>query len=114
MALGDALVFLSKTVAKSEQTLRAGQPREIPAPCGKVHGHGSPNARLRSGDPTVELLLLGGDLFRGRRGRRGAQVRDEVGDRPVRFVPDGRYRRNLRGGKSTGNALVVEGCEILG
>ena len=64
-------------------------------------------------DARDELVLPRDDHLRGRRRRRRAQVGDEVGDRDVGLVADGRDHRHRAAGDRARHDLLVERPEIL-
>ena len=72
-----------------------------------------PQAILQPIDAAAELVLGRDDDLGGRRRRRRAHVGDEVGNRDVGFVADGRDDRHRRARDGARHDLLVEGPQIL-
>ena len=64
-------------------------------------------------DPADELVLAADHDLGGGRRRGRAQVGDEVGNRHVGFVADGRDHRHRAGGNRPGDDFLVEGPQVF-
>lgn len=114
LTLRDPLAPLAQPVPEAEQSLRTDRPGEV--------GAAEREARIYSPlDPVppavgapAELRLLFGDELRCRGRGCCPKVRDEVGNRDVGLVSDGRDRRNPGGRECASDPLVVEWREVLG
>src|SRR5437867_1584681 len=76
-------------------------------------GRGALEALGQLGERIDHRLLLADDELGGRRGRWRAQVGDEVGDREIHLVADGRHHGRLGAGDGARDDLFVEGPEIF-
>ena len=75
----------------------------------KVEPGGLPGPAAEIVDPLGERLLFFHDHFGGGRRGGGPDVGDEIGDREIDLVADGRDDRDRRGGDRPGDGLLVKG-----
>ena len=71
----------------------------------------------QAGDPIVDTLHqfidIGGDRLGGNRGRRGAQIGNEIGYGEVDFMPHTRHQWNRAGDDIPRQRLVIEAPQVL-
>jgi hypothetical protein len=100
-------------IAQTDENGLRGEPGVSLASLHQMKSSDTLNPGRKGSDALFDQMLGGGDQLSSGGWRSRSQIGDEVRNREIRLVADGRDNRELRGCNDTGERFVIEGREIF-